>query len=82
MKFYKLIEWDGKGSGETVATCHDKKYLLSLRQRVYTMQEAKIVYNNLNYFFASDVPASYIVTYKSKRDYIKEREPLFIQSWY
>lgn len=82
MKFYKLIEWSGKGSGETIATSYDKEYLLSLRERVYTAQEAKIKYGNLNYFFASDVPASYIVTYKSKRDYIKEREPLYVQSWY
>lgn len=82
MKYYKLIEWNGKGHGQTVATSHDKKYLLSLRERVLQVHEAKIFYNNVNYFFATDVPASDIVTYKSESDYKKGKEPIKVENWY
>ena len=82
MKFYVLIEWDGKGSGEIVATSNDKKYLLSLRQRFYSDNEAPICYGNYNYFFASDIPASEIVTYKNISDYKKGKQYLNTENWY
>lgn len=82
MKFYVLIEWDSKGSGEIVATSNDKKYLLSLRQKYYNTNEALTCYNNYNYFFTQDIPASEIVTYKNISDYQKGKQYLNTENWY
>jgi len=82
MKFYVLIEWDGKGYGEVVATSNDKKYLLSLRQRFYSANEAPACYGNYNYFFAADIPSSEIITYKNIDDYQKGKQPIKVESWY
>ena len=82
MRYYVLIEWNGKGSGEIAATSNDKKYLLSLRQKFYSANEAPACYGNYNYFFTQDVPASEIVTYKSITDYQKGKQYLNSECWY
>ncbi len=82
MRHYVLIEWDGKGSGEIAATSNDKKYLLSLRQRFYSANEAPTCYHNYNYFFNTDIPASEIITYKSFDDYTKGKQFLKTECWY
>jgi len=82
MRYYVLIEWDGKGSGEIAATSNDKKYLLYLRQRFYSANEAPICYHNYNYFFTENVPSSEIITYKNIDDYIKGKQYLNCESWY
>ena len=82
MRYYVLIEWNGKGSGEIAATSNDKKYLLSLRQKFYSANEAPACYGNYNYFFTQDVAASEIVTYKSIEDYKKGKQYLNSECWY
>jgi len=82
MKFYVLIEWNGKGSGEIVATSNDKKYLLSLRQKYYSANEAILCYNNYNYFFTTDIACSEIITYKNISDYEKRKQYLNSENWY
>lgn len=82
MKFYVLIEWNGKGSGEIVATSNDKIYLLSLRQKFYSANEVPICYNDYDYFFATDLPCSEIITYKNISDYKKFKDPIKVEIWY
>jgi hypothetical protein len=82
MRYYVLIEWNGEGSGEITATSNDKKYLLSLRQKFYSANEALTCYNNYNYFFTKDVACSEIVTYNSINDYKKGKKYLNSENWY
>lgn len=82
MKFYVLIEWNGKGSGKIVATSNDKMYLLSLRQKFYNANEAPICYNDYDYFFAIDIACSEIITYKNISDYKKFKDSIKVESWY
>ena len=50
MKFYVLVEINGKGSGEAVRMSHNKQALLSEREYIYTVKQAKVKYYP-NYFF-------------------------------
>jgi hypothetical protein len=81
MKFYVLIEFNGKGSGEAVKMSHDKKALLSERENKYTVKQAKQNYYP-NYFFTSNVPCSEIHIYKSEKQYLDGKEPLNILYYY
>jgi hypothetical protein len=75
MKFYVLIEWNGKGSGEAVKMSHDKKALLSERENKYTVKQAKQKYYP-NYFFTSNVPCSEIQIFKTEKHYRDGKEPV------
>jgi hypothetical protein len=75
MKFYVLVEFNGKGSGEAVKMSHDKKALLSERENKYTVKQAKQKYFP-NYFYQSDVKCSEIQIYKSEKHYKDGKEPV------
>lgn len=81
MKFYVLIEWNGKGSGEAVKMSNDKKAILSEREYKYTVKQAKQKYYS-NYFFTSNVPCSEIHIYKSDKHYKEGKEPVNILYYY
>jgi hypothetical protein len=81
MKFYVLVECNGKGSGEAVKMSHDKKALLSERENKYTVKQAKKNYY-LNYFYQSDVKCSEIHIYKSEKHYKDGKEPVNILYYY
>jgi hypothetical protein len=75
MKFYVLIEWNGKGSGEAVKMSHDKKAILSEREYTFTVKQAKVKYYP-NYFFTSNVPCSEVHIYKSEKQYKEGKDPV------
>jgi hypothetical protein len=75
MKFYVLIEFNAKGSGEAVKMSHDKKALLSERENKYTVKQAKQKYYP-NYFFTSNVPCSEIQIFKTEKHYRDGKEPV------
>jgi hypothetical protein len=75
MKFYVLIEWNGKGSFEAVRMSHDKKYVLSERECTYTVKQAKQKYYP-NYFYQSDVRCSEIQIYKNEKHYNNGKEQI------
>jgi hypothetical protein len=81
MKFYVLVECNGKGSGEAVKMSHDKKALLSERENKYTVKQAKKNYYP-NYFYQSDVKCSEIHIYKSEKHYKDGKEPVNILYYY
>ena len=81
MKFYVLVEFNGKGSGEAVKMSHDKKALLSDRENKYTVKQAKQKYYP-NYFFTSNVPCSEIQIFKSDKHYKDGKEPVNILYYY
>jgi len=81
MKFYVLIEFNGKGSGEAVKMSHDKKAILSEREYTFTVKQAKVKYYS-NYFFALNVPCSEIHIYKSEKQYKQGKEPVNILYYY
>lgn len=81
MRTFVLIEWNGKGSASDVIRHENKKYLMSIRQRVYTVKQAKRKYYP-NYFNSLDVPASELLTYKSGKDYCNGGEPITRKIWY
>jgi hypothetical protein len=81
MKFYVLIEWNGKGSGEAVRMSHDKQAVLSERERTYTVKQAKQKYY-LNYFYQSNVPCSEIQIYKSEKHYKDGKEAVNVLNYY
>jgi hypothetical protein len=81
MKFYVLIEYNGKGSGKLVRMSHDKKALLSERENKYTEKQAKKSYY-LNYFYQSDVKCSEIQIFKSQKQYKDGKEPVNILYYY
>jgi hypothetical protein len=81
MKFYVLIEWNVKGSGEAVKMSHDKKAILSEREYTFTVKQAKVKYYP-NYFFTSNVPCSEIQIYKSEKHYNDGKEPVNILYYY
>jgi len=79
--FYVLIEWDGKGSGQTVKTSYDKKGILSERECKLTQKEAKKKYHVL-YFFASDIKCSEVQIFKNFRNYAAGKDPLKSKVYY
>jgi hypothetical protein len=81
MKYYVLIEINGKGSGEAVKMSNDKKAILSEREYKYTVKQAKQKYYP-NYFFTSNVPCSEIHIYKSEKHYNDGKEPVNILYYY
>jgi hypothetical protein len=81
MKFYVLIEYNGKGSGFLVTKSTDKKAVLSARNLTYTAKQAKEKYYQ-NYFYQSDVKCSEIQIFKSEKQYLDGKEPLNILYYY
>ena len=81
MKFYVLVEFNGKGSGEAVKMSHDKQAVLSEREYTLTVKQAKLKYYP-NYFFTSNVPCSEIHIYKSEKHYRDNKEPINILYYY
>ncbi len=81
MRFYVLIEWNGKGSGETVKKSNRKLDMIIFRNFIYTVKQAKKKYY-LNYFNSLDVPCSEILTYKAEIDYLTGKDPLSRKVYY
>ena len=79
--FYVLIEWDGKGSGQTVKTTYDKKEILSERKCTLTEKQAKKKYH-FRYFFASDIKSSEVQIFKNFRNYAAGKNPLNSKVYY
>jgi hypothetical protein len=81
MKFYVLVEFNWKGSGEAVKMSHDKKAVLNERECTYTVKQAKQKYY-LNYFYQSNVPCSEVQIYKSEKQYKDGKEPVNVLNYY
>jgi hypothetical protein len=81
MKFYVLIEFNGKGSGQAVKMSHDKQSVLSEREYTLTVKQAKQKYFP-NYFYQSDVKCSEIQIFKSEKQYKDGKEPVNILYYY
>ena len=75
MKFYVLIEWNGKGSGKEIQRSIDKKSILSERECKYTAKQAKEKYYP-NYFYQGDVKCSEIQIFKSENHYKDGKNPV------
>ncbi len=81
MRYYVLIEWNGKGSGEVSKKSSRKLDMIIFRNFIYTVKQAKKKYYP-NYFFSLDLPCSEILTYKTETDYIKGKDPLNRKVYY
>ena len=79
--FYVLIEWNGKGSGQTVKTSFDKKQIFSERECTLTEKQAKKKYH-FRYFFASDIKCSEVQIFKNFRNYAAGKNPLNSKVYY
>ena len=81
MRFYRLLEFNGKGWGYDIECSNDKNKLLSMRENILSNIEAKLLYGP-NYFYTTDVRCTVIQTYKSESQYNKNKDAVMIETWY
>ena len=76
-KFYRLIEWNGKGVGvENRFNPNDYETIMEFRKYKLTQKQAQNQHGKM-YFDRKNIPTSEVITYDTKTDYENYRNGKF-----